>query len=71
MDEKTKILCQMASRMFPEIYKNRRACSHDSYDEIVNLVANTTIKLFNKLQQNGKTSDSSMNSELHNCQNVQ
>ena len=41
----------MASKMFPAIYKNRRAISHDTYDEIAELTAKTAVILFNEVNK--------------------
>lgn len=41
----------MAATMFPEIYKNRRATSHDSYEEIVELTAKTAVRLYKSTYQ--------------------
>lgn len=41
----------MAAHMFPAIYKNRRAISHDTYDDIVGLTATTAVKLFNSIER--------------------
>ena len=41
----------MAAKIFPAIYKNRRAISHDTYDEIAELTAKTAVILFNEVNK--------------------
>ena len=41
----------MAARMFPAIYKNRRAISHDTYNEIAELTAVTAAVLFHEVNK--------------------
>ena len=50
-EEKLKLVCEMAARIFPAIYKNRRAISHDTYDEIAELTAYTAVVLFNEVKE--------------------
>lgn len=50
-EEKLKLICEMAVRMFPAIYKNRRAILHDTYNEIVELTAATAVVLFNEIDE--------------------
>jgi hypothetical protein len=50
-EEKIKLICNMAATMFPAIYENRRAISHDTYNEIEKLTAATAIVLFHEVNQ--------------------
>ena len=50
-EEKLKLVCDMAAKIFPAIYKNRRAISHDTYDEIAELTAKTAVILFNEVNK--------------------